>query len=436
MWSSPLPLMIMGIAPPGKRRAAAAPLLVAEGAILIIHSGGGGMNGSLRLGLAVIAAAVIAGGCASTVAGAEQGWGPWMAAPIVSSNPKLGTSLGAMGGILYRFDEQSRVSMFGLSGQYSSTDSYKAALSAKTSFGADRHRAKLALTGGRILNDYQDYLGTGIALKNVETAWGLGGNYLYRFSGNWFAGAQAMFKNYQIVGQTPTDDENLGLLGITGLRSGGVGAVVQNDARDNDNRPTRGWLVNLDNFAFRERLGSDYDYDLYRFDVRGYWGQRGGHVFAARQSNQWTVDAPLEAESSIALRGYKSGQYLGKNVSTVEVEERFNLAKRWGATVFAGLGCLYGDGEACADGDNLYPSYGAGVQFVLVPKEGIVGNLEYGRGKDDNSGVYLRSGTRSDPGFVCKGGRRARCRNSRGSAGLRRKGGDRSPLRSGTLPPR
>ena len=39
------------------------------------------------------------------------------------------------------------------------------------------------------------------------------------------------------------------------------------------------------------------------------------------------VDAPLEAESSIALRGYKSGQYLGRNVATVEIEERFHLAR-------------------------------------------------------------------------------------------------------------
>jgi outer membrane protein assembly factor BamA len=315
-----------------------------------------------------------------------------MASPLVSSNPKLGTSLGAIGGILYYFDEQSRVSVLGLSAQYSSTDSYKVALSAKTSFGGDRHRAKLSLSGGRILNDYEDYLDTGIALKNEETAWGLGGNYLYRVAGNWFAGAQAMFKNYQVIGQTSSDEEALALLGVTGLRSGGVGAVVQNDARDNDNRPTRGWLLNADTFAFREALGSDYDYDVYRIDLRGYWSQRGGHVLAARQNNQWTVDAPLEAESSISLRGYKSGQYLGRNVATVEVEERFHLARRWSGTAFAGLGCLYGGGKSCTDGENLYPSAGAGIQFVLVPKEGIVGSLEYGRGKDGNSGVYLRAG--------------------------------------------
>ena len=381
----------------------------------------------LRFGLAVLAAAAIAGGCANTGAGAKKdpagppvpagpgpaqagpeagqvggaaekaaaakrGWGPWLATPLFSSTPKLGTAVGAMGGVLYHFDERSRVSMLGASAQYTSTDSIKASLMAKASFGADHHRVNLGLNGGRVNNDYDDYLGTGIALKNVESALGFKGSYLYRFAGNWLAGAQALFANYQVVGQSPGDEEILATLGIAGIRSGGVGAVLQNDARDNDNRPTRGWVVNLDNVAFREGLGGDYDYDVYRFDLRGYRGQRGGHVLAARQSNQWTVDAPLEAESSISLRGYKTGQYLGRNVSSVEIEERFRLAKRWGATVFAGLGCLYGGGKECSDSENLYPSYGAGLQFVLVPKEGIVGNLEYGRGKKDNSGVYLRVG--------------------------------------------
>jgi hypothetical protein len=60
--------------------------------------------------------------------------------------------------------------------------------------------------------------------------------------------------------------------------------------------------------------------------------------------------------------------------------------------VFAGIGCLYGGGKGCSENENLYPSVGAGLQFVLVPREGIVGNLEVGRGKNDNSGVYLRVG--------------------------------------------
>ena len=57
-----------------------------------------------------------------------------------------------------------------------------------------------------------------------------------------------------------------------------------------------------------------------------------------------------------------------------------------------GIACLYGGGQDCGDNDNLYPASGVGVQYLLKPKEGIVINLEYAVGKNDNQGVYLKMG--------------------------------------------
>ena len=62
------------------------------------------------------------------------------------------------------------------------------------------------------------------------------------------------------------------------------------------------------------------------------------------------------------------------------------------ATIFAGVACLYGDGENCSDSENVYPAGGAGVQYILKPKEGIVLNLEYAQGEGGNYGVYLKIG--------------------------------------------
>ena len=92
---------------------------------------------------------------------------------------------------------------------------------------------------------------------------------------------------------------------------------------------------------------------MYWLDLRRFWGHGGGHVLAVRQNNSWTSGAPLTAQSSPKLRGYKTGEYLG---------------------------------------ENLFPSYGVGIQFILKPKDGIVGNLEYARGKGDNSGIYMKGG--------------------------------------------
>ena len=115
-------------------------------------------------------------------------------------------------------------------------------------------------------------------------------------------------------------------------------------------------------------------------------------MLGVRQNNNLTSGAPLTAQASPNLRGYKSGEYLGENFSSLEVEERVHLARRWGATLFVGVGCLYGDGMACSDDENIFPSYGVGIQFILKAKDGIVGNLEYARGKGDNEGLYMRGG--------------------------------------------
>ena len=386
------------------------------------------MGKSLRFGLALLATMIVTGGCGSLGAGTKTGAGKvpgqvaaeqpqgvpdagaggapaasgkaprkesaWVVLPLLSSNPKLGTVYGLGGAWIHHFDEKSNASKFSLSAQRTTTDSTLLALSGKTSFGEDRHRLNLSLKGGRVLNDYEDYLGTGIPLKNVEDAISLNGSYVYRTAGNWLVGPQVVFSNYMVVGQTAADDELLEGMGITGLKTGGIGISVQHDTRDNDNSPTRGYFANLNNYAYREWLGGDENYDVYRLDLRGFWGHGGGHVLAVRQYNNWTVDAPLEAQASPTVRGYKSGQYLGENASSLEFEERVHIAKRWGATLFAGVSCLYGNGETCSDGANLYPSYGVGIQFIYRPKDGIVGNLEYARGKDDNSGFYLKGGYR------------------------------------------
>jgi hypothetical protein len=317
---------------------------------------------------------------------------PWLVIPTFSSNPKLGTSLGIMASYLHYFDEQSKVSLFAVNAQYTSTDSAVGALIANTSFAADQHRIVVVAAGGLIKNDYNDFLGTGQPLKTEDDLHALVGRYLYRTKNDWFVGMQALLTNYQIIGQTALDDQVLNTLGLTGFRSGGIGIVAQYDSRDNQYSPAKGWYMSLNNVAYRDWIAGDDNFDVYRLDVKGYWEHWGGQVFALRQNNQWTVDAPPSAYAPVVLRGYKMGQYLGRYMSSIEGEERVRLAKNWGATIFTGIACLYGNGEDCTDSTNRYPSYGAGIQYVVKPKEKMVVNLEYAQGKSDNYGVYLQFG--------------------------------------------
>jgi hypothetical protein len=317
---------------------------------------------------------------------------PWLLAPILSLNPKLGFSVGAIVGYMFYFDAESKFSMIGINGQYTSTDSVIVGLVTKLSFGEDYHRFIGLAVAGNIRNDYNDFLGTGVPLKSNDELRALFGRYLYRIWGDWFLGAQAINTNYTLIGDSMLDEQALAVLGLSGFRSGGLGAVIFHDSRDSETSPTRGVYINANNVAYREWMAGTDNFDVYRLDTRVFLPEGGGHVLALRQFNQWTVGAPPSAYAPVQLRGYKFGQYLGKNMSSVEGEERFRLADRWTATAFTGIAFLYGNGQKLNDPNTLYPNIGAGVQFVLKEKEGIVANLEFAVGKRENYGVYLKLG--------------------------------------------
>jgi len=80
------------------------------------------------------------------------------------------------------------------------------------------------------------------------------------------------------------------------------------------------------------------------------------------------------------------------NMSSLEAEERLRIAGSCGVTMFAGIACTYGVSETCDDSENRFLSYGAGIHYIVRPKERIVLNLEYAEGKTDNYGVYLKMG--------------------------------------------
>jgi hypothetical protein len=322
----------------------------------------------------------------------EERSSPWLLVPMVSSSPKLGTSFGGMAAYLHNFDPSSRVSLFGISYQYTSTHSTVAAAVARASFGADHHRIVGLATFGLIKNDYDDYLGTGEPLKTNDDLKALAGRYLYRLKGDWFIGPQGSATNYQVLGDSAEDDLVLETLGVQGFESAALGAVVMHDSRDNEDMPTRGWFLNLNNLAYSEALGGAASFEAYRADLRAFWPHGSGHVLAFRQYNWLTSDAPSAAQASVVMRGYKFGQYLAPYMSSFEAEERVSLGVRWGATLFAGVAGLYGEEDADATGRDFYPTFGAGIHFVIKPAQRMLVNLEYAHGIEDNHGVFLKFG--------------------------------------------
>jgi hypothetical protein len=342
--------------------------------------------------LALLLALVSAMSGADALQAAETADSPWLLAPLLTSDPKLGTSGGALAGYLHQFDPESPASTFGVTGVYSNTDSYVAGAFANTYFGQDRHRLAVGIASGKIRNDYEDFLGSGLPLQTTDDLRFAAARYLHRVGGDWFAGVQLITTNYTISGETWFTNKVLDFLGLTGFDSNGIGVVAQFDNRDNQNSPHEGTFFSASNLAYRESLGGDENFDVYTADYRRFHTHGDGNVLAWRANGRATDTAPVGAYSSVRLRGYVPGNYLAPHSMSMEAEERYRLDDRWGLSAFAGAACLLDQISDCGHKGNWYPAIGAGVIYTLKPEEKMVLRLEYAAGESGNNAVYFTFG--------------------------------------------
>ena len=322
----------------------------------------------------------------------EEDSSSWLFAPLVSSAPKFGTSIGALGGYLKKFDDESPVSMFGSIASYSNTESAIAGVFANTYFDKDRQRLLAGAVAGEINNEYSDFLGTGYPVKTTDNIRAIFVRYLYRVKSNWFLGPQVLSTNYTISGNNWFTQEILARIGLTGFDSNGIGLVALRDTRDDQNSPGSGSLLSMNNIAYRETFGGKTNFDAYALSFRKFFPHGNRHVLAMRINGRWTNDAPPAGYSTISLRGYTPGQYLSPHSTLLEIEERYHIKGKWGATAFVGVACLYGNGNECSDRENIYPAGGAGITYIIKPEEKMLIRTEVAVGESENYGFYLKFG--------------------------------------------
>lgn len=335
----------------------------------------------------------------STEKGVEEKSSSWLATPLISSDPKLGTNGGALVGYMHHFDEKSPVSMIGTAGIYSDTDSYGGNVFGNLYFDEDSQRLLTSIGFGNVKNDYT-YEREGdqdISLKTTDDIKMAFLRYSHRVDGDWYLGAQIVHSNYIISGGDAGSDLILDLLDLVGFDSTALGMVATFDSRNNQQSASSGHNFVFHQFAYRKSFGGDESFDAYQMNYSTYLSHGKGHVAAVRVKGRWTNNAPSGGFSSMEVRGYIRGQYLAEHSTFVEIDERYALTERWGLTAFAGVGCLYGDNLAgerqkCSHSENLYPGIGGGVSFALKPEEKIVVRAEVAAGKEGNYGFYMKFG--------------------------------------------
>lgn len=321
-------------------------------------------------------------------------------APLPSRSPLLGWTLAVPAMFLYKPSftvEEDTTWTTGAMAFYSENDSWGTGLFHKMSIGGDRWRLK----GAAFYSDLNyDYFGIGgdpessiplnqpISMVLVEA--------LRRVYPSLFVGLRASYSNSEVSISLPPD-----LLppGVTppdisaDFNIASIAPRLQYDSRDNQFYPVSGSLIEGTISFGLESLGSDTDYEKYKFEFNNYRTVNESGVLAIRAAFEYAGgDAPFFVYpafgSGADLRGYQTGTYRDRFLFAAQLEYRYRITPRIGAVGFAGVGTV---ADQFGKWDKTLPSIGAGLRWVIAPKNNLSLRFDMARGRDDTE-FYLNIG--------------------------------------------
>ena len=316
-------------------------------------------------------------------------------APIVVSNPAIGTGAGATGMFFYDVgsdrDAQPRSSVQ-LVGAYTHTDSYFVGLMNSLHALKDQVRSKAGLFHATINNEYRDPLG-GEADFSTDVLAAFA-QVTYRIKGDWFLGIQGIVSDVQYRPDTPQDGDYLDRIGAEDTTSGGIGPVVSYDSRDNIHYPRSGTLAEAKGFYKPSSWGNEADYAVGDMAINHFVQLTDNNVLALRLYGRTGTDGtPYSDKSRLGqgsdLRGFKSGEISGRTLLSGQVEHRWQLTDRWGVVAFGGLAKLWDDDLKDLITEDLYYSVGAGIRFMINTDQKINFRIDAAVGNGDNKGIYV-----------------------------------------------
>ncbi|MGA0559057.1 BamA/TamA family outer membrane protein [Larkinella sp. VNQ87] len=219
---------------------------------------------------------------------------------------------------------------------------------------------------------------------------------------NWYAGAEADFQTIQRVSFEFDEQHPPGYrlpLGGEGSTTVGLGAAVVYDDRKNVLNVRKGHFLETGLLWYRPGFGSDFSYQSVVLDGRLYrpLGQPN-RVLALQLAGTFMTGAIpfnnlglLGGES--LMRGYYLGRYRDKSVLAGQAELRwlpFGFSKRWGGTLFAGLGSV---APAVRDFqlNQVRWAAGGGVRFLFFQKKDVFLRADLGVTRE-GTGFYVSLG--------------------------------------------
>jgi outer membrane protein assembly factor BamA len=178
--------------------------------------------------------------------------------------------------------------------------------------------------------------------------------------------------------------------------SSGLGLHAQWDTRDSQFYPRKGHVADAEIIFHDPAIGDSFSYQVMKLSYNGYQSLTENQVLAFRLMGQFeNGDVPFYGLSQFGrgsdLRGYSIGQYQDKQMLAGQVEYRLMITKRFGVVAFGGVGEVAPSiGQLSLD--NLLPSAGGGLRYVLAEQNHVALRLDVAWGKNGDSKFYLSVG--------------------------------------------
>lgn len=321
--------------------------------------------------------------------------GDFVAVPIPISDPTLGTGLVAGAAYFYPQTEAQKqaqpASVTAAAGMYTSNKSYAYGIGQQNYWAEDKWRFSGAL--GRADLKLELLAPTEAGGEN-RASWLIDGTFLYAdlsraIVGNWFVGATARFVdiNQFIEPGTPPRQFQID----NEVRTVGVGLNLTFDSRDLPLNSYSGRIFEVRTLFNDEGLGSDKTYQTYTAAFRSYHSLTSNLVLA------WEVEGCRKSGSvalwdacRLGLRGFPATDYMAKASASAQLEARWHFRPRWGVVAFGGVGDV---SRALAESqdDELVPSLGVGLRFMVLPAKRINLRLDYAR-SNGGEAIYFSVG--------------------------------------------
>jgi Omp85 superfamily domain len=334
----------------------------------------------------------------------------FIAAPIPMSNPTIGTGLGVVAALLFPLKKSDTISppaVLGVGGFYTDSRSYTVGAAMKAYMAEDHWRLLAGAATGQIHYDlFLSGIGPGSSPPSIpisQDVSGLQAEVLRRVSSTLFVGARYNYANTTLrINPADADSPAAPPQQDFSVTTASLGPRLQSDSRDSTFYPLQGALFDLRADFYEPAFGGNRTFQSYKASLEAFFSQGDRGVLAGRLSAcNVRGDAPVYALCLFGLqgdlRGYSVGRYLDRTMFAAQAEYRLRLPEdlgffgKFGFVAFAGVGEVaptFGD----MNSENLLPSGGIGIRFLLARENHINFRIDYAWGKSGSKGLYVGVG--------------------------------------------